>query len=132
MRTFGTGGRLADVEARIEAEMRAASAEDWILTDTAGLGDASERCCCPLGAVGRDRLMTVGAARHRTNGLVLVNQTIRERLGVTAEEFSCIASGFDGETFDPDTNEHVHLGRRLRVLADQLNLERVRRAGAST
>jgi len=122
MRTFGTGGRLADVEARIEAEMRAASAEGWILTDAAGLGDPVAKCCCALGAVGREK---IGQFED-------VHAKICNTLGIKDGEFADIGSGFDGESFDPDTNENVAMGRRLRVLADRLNLERVQRVGAQT
>ena len=114
MRTFGTGGRLADVEARIGAEMRAASAEGWRFTNEDSTGDAKARTCCALGAVVRDLISTMQP---------LIPVTL-VRLQITDSEYSAIASGFDGEVFDPDTNEWVAMGRRLRVLGDELNRTR--------
>lgn len=125
MRAFGTGGPIAVLEERIGAEMRAASAEGWTLGDGWGLGNAEERMCCALGAPVRDVLARRGK-RDRSRMVTLAARVCRSRLGIPRDVYVDIASGFDGETFDPNTDEHVHLGRRLRELADELNAARVR------
>lgn len=120
MRAFGTGGRIAEVEARIEAEMRAASAEGWEITDASGIGNGDAKCCCAMGAVVRDVLTIMRDEDEDAEP----DEEAMGRLRIAIPQYQAIASGFDGETFDPDTDPWVHLGRRLKVLGDELNARR--------
>ncbi len=124
MRAFGTGSRLAEVEARITAEMTAASAEGWTITHVAGIGSGPARQCCALGAVARDIFPTYRPTPRAMATLPNAGNVAQQRLGLTPDEYANIAGGFDGDYYTPDTNEWVAMGRRLKAVGDNLNARR--------
>ncbi len=97
---------LAVTEAKIIAAMRDASAAGYrVYGDSFWGGDT---ICCPLGAVALDCRMV---------------EAIESRLGMDPVEIAAFTAGFDG-IWGGHTSPFYDMGKRLRKLANELNIAR--------